>query len=179
MDDMRAVKEALGVERVALLGGTDAGLTAMYAATYPDEVASLVLSGVSTSAAPSPRSEQRSCSTSSRTLGARAGCCRCSRRARSATGSSRRWARYERGSVTPSMARKLIELNLQVDLRGVLPAIQAPTLVVHRTDNQLVPVEREEAADLIPDARFMEFPGTDAYGWHEPDGVMNDAIEEF
>ena len=52
MDDMRAVKEALGVERVALLGGTDAGLTAMYAATYPDEVASLVLSGVSTSAAP-------------------------------------------------------------------------------------------------------------------------------
>ena len=25
----------------------------------------------------------------------------------------------------------------------------------------------------------MEFPGTDAYGWHEPDGVMNDAIEEF
>ena len=85
-----AVKEALGVERVALLGGTDAGLTAMYAATYPDEVASLVLSGVSTSAAPwLTRSEQRSCSTSSRTPGARAGCCRCSRRARSATGSSR------------------------------------------------------------------------------------------
>ena len=69
MDDMRAVKEALGVERVALLGGTDAGLTAMYAATYPDEVASLVLSGVSTSAAWLTRSEQRSCSTSSRTLG--------------------------------------------------------------------------------------------------------------
>ena len=144
MDDMRAVKEALGVERVALLGGTDAGLTAMYAATYPDEVASLVLSGVSTSAAPwlTPERTEELLDIIENAWGE-------GRLlplfAPSKVGDRQFeewWARYERGSVTPSMARKLIELNLQVDLRGVLPAIQAPTLVVHRTDNQLVPVER-------------------------------------
>ena len=77
------------------------------------------------------------------------------------------------------MARKLIELNLQVDLRGVLPAIQAPTLVVHRTDNQLVPVEREEAADLIPDARFMEFPSTERPRVARTGRRDERAIEEF
>ena len=72
------------------------------------------------------------------------------------------WARYERGSVTRRWRRKLIELNLQVDLRGVLPAIQAPTLVVHHGQPAGAGGAGEEAADLIPDARFMEFPGTDA-----------------
>ena len=78
------------------------------------------------------------------------------------------------------MARKITELNMQVDLRGVLPSIQAPTLVIHRRDNTLVPIELgREAAALIPNARFLEVPGTDAYAWDDPDGPANDAIEEF
>jgi class 3 adenylate cyclase len=182
MDDMRAVMDAIGIERVALLGGTDAGLTAMYAATHPEEVTSLVLAGVATSAAPYLTPERidelldiiENSWGEGRLL---------PMFAPSRVGDRQFeewWARYERGSVTPSMARKLIELNLHVDLRGVLPAIQAPTLVIHRTDNPLIPVELgREAADLIPNARFVEFPGTDAYGWHDPDGAANDAIEEF
>jgi class 3 adenylate cyclase len=182
MDDMRAVKEAVGAERVALLGGTDAGLTAMYAATYPDEVTSLVLAGVSPSPAPwlTPERIEELLDIIENAWGEGR---LLAMFAPSMIGDRHFedwWARYERASVTPSMARKLIELNLHVDLRSVLPTIQAPTLVTHRTDSQLVPVEHgREVAKMIPNARFAEFPGTDAYGWHDPDGPANDAIEEF
>jgi len=44
MDDVRAVLDAVGAERVALLGGSEAGpITTLFAATYPDRVVALVL----------------------------------------------------------------------------------------------------------------------------------------
>lgn len=182
MDDMQAVMEAIGTERAALVGGTDAGLTAMYAATHPDQVTSLVLNGVAVSATPymTPARIEELLDIIENAWGEGR---LISMFAPSRVGDPQFeewWARYERGSVTPSMARRIIAMEMEVDLRGVLPAIQAPTLVLHRRDNQLVPVELgREAASLIPGARFMEIPGTDAYGWDDPDGPGSDAIEEF
>src|SRR5207237_425248 len=46
MDDLKAVVEASGFERPALLGVSEGGpMSALYAATYPDQVSSLVLIG--------------------------------------------------------------------------------------------------------------------------------------
>ena len=65
-------------------------------------------------------------------------------------------------------------------LTSVLPLIRCPTLVLHRTEDALVPVEEgRKAAALIPGARFVEFSGVDAYGWLHTDHEANDIIEEF
>jgi hypothetical protein len=70
--------------------------------------------------------------------------------------------------------------TVQTDLRGVLPSVRVPTLVLHSTDNRLVPVELgREVAALIPGARFVEIPGGDLYGWADPDNPGQDEIEEF
>ena len=68
---------------------------------------------------------------------------------------------------------------LELDIRDVLPAISAPTLVVHR-GNPVIPAEAgREVARRIPGARFVEVPGED-YGFAvgDVDRVI-DEVEEF
>ena len=74
MDDLNAVLGAVGSERIALFGASDLGLSALFAATYPDRVTALVLSGVAADGAQDDLPGQAaSCSsTRSRTAGATA-----------------------------------------------------------------------------------------------------------
>jgi class 3 adenylate cyclase len=182
MDDLQAVIDAAGLERVALMGAMDAGLCAMYAATYPDRVSALVLIGISPTPSVWMTGERREALLEVIESGWGQG------RLLEVFAPSRVddprfrewWTRFERAAVTPSMARKLFEMNSSIDLREVLPAIRVPTLVMHKSDAGLVPAEHvREAAELIPDARYIEVPGTDAYGWPEVDSRANDEIEEF
>ena len=182
MDDLAAVLATVGAERVALIGAVEAGLCAMYAATHPDRVSALVLVNVSVGGgvirdqrrrlemldlienhwgegafiswfAPSRADDQRFLEW---------------------------WTRFERACMSPSTARQLVDLNQRADLSGVLPAIRVPTLVLHRRDNPLVPVQAgREAAALIPEARFVEAPGTDVYYWPGANDPESDLIEEF
>jgi class 3 adenylate cyclase len=71
-----------------------------------------------------------------------------------------------------------MEMITQTDLRAVLPTIRAPTLVTHMRGDRVVPVEEgRQVAALIPGARFIVYPGEDAYAWAEAPGL--DEIEEF
>ncbi len=88
------------------------------------------------------------------------------------------WARLQRSSVSPGMARKLMDMTAQTNLRAVLPTIRVPTLVLHVTGDRVVPVQAgREVASLIPGARFLEHDGEDAYGWIDPPWMLE--IEEF
>src|SRR5918999_4903581 len=90
------------------------------------------------------------------------------------------WARFERACVSPLMARRLLDLNAQADVTGVLPAIRVPTLVLIRRDNPLVPVAAARAAaSLIPDERVVEADGADLYNWPGADDPEMDLIEEL
>src|SRR5260370_31295584 len=79
------------------------------------------------------------------------------------------------------MAREITKRTGEIALRSALPAVKAPTLVVHRTGDYAVPVEcGEYLASEIRDARLLELPGD----WHlngsasgEDDAL--DAVEEF
>jgi len=52
--------------------------------------------------------------------------------------------------------------NYEIDVRHLLPAIRAPTLILHRAGDELVPVRAGRyLADHIPGARYAEIPGTD------------------
>jgi class 3 adenylate cyclase/pimeloyl-ACP methyl ester carboxylesterase len=182
MDDLEAVLDAVGAERVALVAAVEAGLCAMYAATHPDRVSALVLANVAVSGGIVVDDERRELMLEMiENHWGEGGFV--SLFAPSREGDSRFvewWTRFERACVTPSMARKLIDLNLQTDLSGVLTAIRVPTLVLQQSDSPLVPLEAgREAAALIPNARFVEAPGTDCYNWPGGEDPETDLIEEF
>jgi class 3 adenylate cyclase len=79
------------------------------------------------------------------------------------------------------MARALMSMNLDIDMRDVLPVISVPTLVLHRTGDPIIPRENAIAlAELIPGARRVELPGD----WHfnliaDAEAEAFDIVEEF
>jgi pimeloyl-ACP methyl ester carboxylesterase/DNA-binding CsgD family transcriptional regulator len=76
------------------------------------------------------------------------------------------WARYLRTAASPAMAQKLIRMNTEVDLREMLPEIEVPTLILHRTDDHWIDVAHARyMADRIPGARYVELPGVDHRFW--------------
>ena len=74
------------------------------------------------------------------------------------------WGRFERLGASPSAVLALMRLNSGIDVRGVLPTIRAPTLVMHRVGDKRVSVEggRYLGAN-IPGAKYVELPGEDHF----------------
>ena len=61
-----------------------------------------------------------------------------------------------------AMARAVMAALYEIDVRQVLPTIRVPTLILHRTGDLVAPVEGARLmAERIPDARMVEFEGTD------------------
>ncbi len=90
------------------------------------------------------------------------------------------WARYQRLSASPGMMKALLEMNSQIDVRHVLPAISAPTLILHRKNDMVVNIEQGRyMARAVTGARYVELPG----GSHWPFMVVAEdvlhEIEEF
>jgi class 3 adenylate cyclase len=180
MDDLDAVLHAVQSEQIALFGASDLGLSALYAATYPDRVTALVLSGVAADGGKMISSDNRDLFLDAIENNWGDGTLM-ELYAPSQAGNrvfADWWARMQRSAVSPGMARQLMEMITQTDLRAVLPTIRAPTLVTHMQDDRIVPVQEGQAvAALIPGARFIVYPGKDAYAWAQTPGL--DDIEEF
>ncbi len=71
-------------------------------------------------------------------------------------------------------------MNTQIDISGVLPMIQAPTLVMNRTGDRDVHVEEGRwIADRIPGARFVELAGDDHFPWIGDQDALLDEVQEF
>ena len=91
-----------------------------------------------------------------------------------------RLATYFRRSASPGAAVALMRMNTQIDVRDVLPSIQAPTLVLHRTDDLDANVaEGRWVAEHIPGAKFVELPGDAHTLWAGDTDALVDEIEEF
>ena len=73
------------------------------------------------------------------------------------------------------MARDLMLMNAKIDVRSLLPEIQSPTLVLHRTDDRWVEVGNGRyLASHIAGAKLVELPGADHRPWLEDaDSVLN------
>jgi class 3 adenylate cyclase len=93
----------------------------------------------------------------------------------------RRWfSKLQRASASPRAAQPLMRAAFEVDVRPLLPLVQAPTLVLHRQGDQILPVEHGRyLAEHIPGAKLVELPGADAsLMWETPELAL-DVIEEF
>jgi class 3 adenylate cyclase/alpha-beta hydrolase superfamily lysophospholipase len=90
------------------------------------------------------------------------------------------WARLQRMAASPTAARALTHGYNMIDVRPALPLVHAPTLILHRSDDRMVPVAlARELRDAIPGSRLVEFPGSDhllpTTNWSQ----IVDALEEF
>ena len=90
------------------------------------------------------------------------------------------WAAYERLAASPGIAQAMFRLGLDVDVRAILPAIDVPTLVLHRRDDVFAGRGHAEyLAAHIPGATHLELSGRDhPFFIGDADAVV-DAIEEF
>jgi class 3 adenylate cyclase/pimeloyl-ACP methyl ester carboxylesterase len=92
-----------------------------------------------------------------------------------------RWGRkWLRGMASPAAVQAMIRQAADVDVRAVLPNIQAPVLVLHRTGFQGFPMALSRyLANHIPNGRFLELPGSDGPPWFEHADLFIDATRDF
>jgi class 3 adenylate cyclase/pimeloyl-ACP methyl ester carboxylesterase len=170
MDDVRAVMDAVGSERAALMGWSEGvAMSALFAATYPKRVWALVLYGGFARELRAPdypwgdtEAEVLRELDSQRDSGDRAADLLGVARSGMPTGTEDEvaaLARLMRQSISPGASEALARMNLQIDIRHVLPAIRVPTLVLHNSGDHWVEIERgRDVANRIPGSRFVEFP---------------------
>ena len=93
----------------------------------------------------------------------------------------RRFATIRRMSASPGAALAIARMNSEIDVRHVLPAIGVPTLVLHRIGDRDVKVENGRyLAANITGARYVELPGDDHVETTISDAdALLDEIEEF
>jgi class 3 adenylate cyclase len=90
------------------------------------------------------------------------------------------WARLQRNAVSPSMIGQLTAMFLDIDVRPVLPLVQAPTLVLHRRGDRVVSVEAGRwLASQIAGARFVELRGSDHAVWAGDVDTFLGEVEQF
>jgi pimeloyl-ACP methyl ester carboxylesterase len=189
MDDLRAAMDAAGCERGAILGVSEGGpMSTLFAATYPQRVTSLVLYGtfprlLRASDYPEGISERSMNALLERVRTEWGGPVGVDAWAPSELGNREFeswWARLLRQGTSPHGAIELMELLREIDVRAVLPAIDVPTLVIHREDDRVVPVRMARyMEERIPGATLVELPGADHLAWvGDQDGLL-DEVEEF
>ena len=81
-------------------------------------------------------------------------------------------ARWERGAASPGTVARMLPLLAEMDVRALLPTVRVPTLVLHHSDDPLIPPEwGKDVADRIPGAKFVELPGATSFTSMSPTGV--------
>ncbi len=186
MDDVVAVMEAAGSERAAVFAQLDGGaMAALFAATHPERTTALVLYEAMARMSWAPdydwalRPEERE----ARLQQSWGDGSRISALAPKSSSNPRvrHWfARLERLAASPGTAAKLLRTNAEVDVRAVLPSIQAPTLVLHRGGDRFIdPRHSRYLAEHVPGARFVELPGEEAITFGMDSDPLLDEIEEF
>jgi class 3 adenylate cyclase len=189
MDDVRAVMDAAGSERAAIVSANDGALmAALFAATHPERTSALVLvNGTARlAAAPDyeigvpPEEQERLISIVEQTWGRGDVMAAINPSLADDPEQARAWGRFFRHSASPATAAAVIRMLFELDVRDVLATISVPTLVVNRSDSPVITVDQGRyVADHIEGARFAAVPGAD-YGLALGDiDVVLDEVEEF
>jgi class 3 adenylate cyclase len=189
IDDVRAVMSAVGSKQAALFGSTEgSAMCALFAATYPEQTRALVMYGAYAKRIRSndypwgPTVDEREAfyQQISREWGGPAIIDHIARGVQHDERFREWWATYLRRSASPGAAIALTKMNSSIDIRPILPTIRVPTLVIHRRDDPLCPVEGGRyVANSIPGAQFVEVPGEDHLPFVGDIDSLLDPIEEF
>jgi hypothetical protein len=89
-------------------------------------------------------------------------------------------AKLQRAITSPQTVQAFLHASYAVDARPMLPQVQARTLVLHRRQFGLMPIEHGRyLAEHIPGAKLAELPGADGPLVWETHDLALGAIEEF
>lgn len=189
--DAIAVLDAAGVRESWLMGAVEmAGLAVSVAARHPDRVTGLILVNGSARALeaadyPIGHSAEMIAAFLDDTLAdapeGELGTLQIYAPSAAEDPAFRRWfQRTGRRGASPAVAREFLRLVLYEDVRPDLAQVRAPTLVLHRKGDLVVPVEQGRyVAAHINGARFVELEGEDNLWWvGDADAVLNE-IELF
>jgi class 3 adenylate cyclase len=189
VDDIRAVMDAADSQRADVFGWSEgATLAAVFGASFPERVSALVLYGSSARGTPAqgyPWAITRDAwdlalqEDEEEYWGQGFSLLSLAPSQFDDEVLVRWWGRFERQSMSPTLARAVLRLDIEFDIRAVLPSVQVPTLVLHRSGD-VIPVEGARwLAAQIPAARFVELTGDGHWPWiTDPDEVV-DELEEF
>jgi class 3 adenylate cyclase len=189
MDDIRAVMDAVGSERAAVMGESEGGpLAILFAAAHPERTVALILQGAEVRERkdeewPWGESTEEEFEASMATLPERWG---------KGLGidfiapsvAGQQWARAWRGRVqlhagTPASTEAFMRMAFDIDVRHVVPAINVPTLIVHADRDGVCHVENARfLARTIPGAKYVELDTDDHVPWFDPDETVAE-IREF
>jgi class 3 adenylate cyclase len=170
-DDLHAVVTAAGLEDVVLVAPGPAGLVAvLYAATRPERTRGLILINSAAAIARSkdydagltPEEYERLIAWVEHDWGSGRFLRALMPDVAVDDAQLRDLARIERQSMAPAVVGAVFRGLYATDVRAVLPAVSAPTLVLHTVDNPIVSIELgRDLAQHIPNARLVEIPGAD------------------
>jgi class 3 adenylate cyclase len=189
MDDVRAVMDAVGSKRAALLGHSEGGnMCVLFSATHPERTTALLLVGSYAKRirsedypwAPTVEERAREIEETEATWGSPEAF-RALAPSKENDPDFQRWiGRYLRQSASPKAAAALLRMNTQIDVRDVLPTIGVPTLLLYRTHDADVHVdEGRYVAERIPGSTFVELPGADHLMWTGDTDALLDEVEGF
>ena len=86
----------------------------------------------------------------------------------------------QRAAATAEAAAIFLDLDLNADLRDVLPNVVVPALVLHRRGDRTVPIGRgRELASLLPNARFVPLSGDAHLPWRDDQRELFRALAGF
>ncbi|MGA8155119.1 MAG: adenylate/guanylate cyclase domain-containing protein [Rhodoplanes sp.] len=184
MDDMRAVLDAVGVERAAVMGISEGGsLATVFAAHHQARCEALVLYGAFakfTSWFPTEEALQQLFEYIDTQWGGGASLPMFAPSMADDPVYQQWWGKFERLGANPGAAIALMRMNSQIDITDILPSVRVPTLVVHRTDDVTVNIEGGRTlARRIPNARLLELPGKDHIPSVGDSETYLQEIEEF
>jgi pimeloyl-ACP methyl ester carboxylesterase len=191
MDDIRAVMDTIGAERAFIAGHSEGGQNcAVFAATYPERTLGLILitSDVRGAWAPDHPWGMRQEEWEADQLLIEEGW---------GTGeymasffpqimpsladdepARERFSRFWRRSASPAAAMAVSRMWWETDIRGVLPAISVPSLILWRSGSPWAQ-ESRYLAERLPGAKAVEIEGPDHVPWAGDTEPFLSEIEEF
>jgi class 3 adenylate cyclase len=190
MDDVRAVMDAAGSERAALIGISEGvSLSLMFAATHPERVQALVCWGGSARATyaddypwavPAEALVESAAELLLPTWGDGSLIEVVSPTQADNPQAREFLGRLTRASASPGMMMQLAQMYIELDMRDVVPSIHTPALVLHRTRDRLVNVGNGRwLAEHLPNARLVELEGEDHTPWYDHVDEWHDEVQQF
>jgi class 3 adenylate cyclase len=190
MDDLKAVMDAAGSQRASLFGVSEGGpMCILFAASHPERTESMILYGAHAVAnlagdiglrGALARDPEAFIRAAEEGWGEGFGLEYMAPSIAGIPAAREVWARFQRSAASPAAAAAVLRMSLDSNVSEVLPAIQVPTLVLHRAGDQAVGVVHGRyLAERIRGARYIELAGDDHF-YHMGDSeAILAAIEEF
>jgi len=191
MHDVQAILDAVGSDRAVLFGTSEGGpMSLLFAATYPERTSALALYGTYAKRAWAPdfpfgwkddqwdavfrNIEQHWGTSKGINFTILAPSIAHDKQVVDAMSA------YLRAAASPGAALAVMKMNRDIDVRRVLPAVNVPTLILHRLGDRFIDIAHARyMAQHIPSAKFIELSGADHAPWIGDRDAILDEVEEF